>query len=283
LADKVCTIVLNWNGWRDTAACLSSLSQLRYENHEIIVVDNGSTDDSVRHLRIEFPGLTLIETGKNLGFAAGCNVGIRRAFADGADFVWLLNNDTAVDAGALQSLVAKAGSDERMAAVGSAIYHMQEPHKLMAWGGGRVSFLLGRSRHVLAPVDDGQVDYITGASLLLRRSALEAVGMLDEGFFFSWEDADLGFRLRRANWKLAVAGDSKVWHKETASLRGQETVLDTYFNEGASRFFRKHALVPQLPLYTGASLRVMKRLIAGDWKRARAVWAACRFQPEREG
>ncbi len=283
MADKVCTIVLNWNGWRDTSACLSSLSQLRYENHEIIVVDNGSTDNSVRHLKNEFPSLTLIETGMNLGFAAGCNIGIRRAFAGGADFVWLLNNDTAVDAGALQALVGKAHSDDRIAAVGSAIYSMQEPNRLMAWGGGRVSYLLGRSRHVLEPVADEQIDYITGASMLLRRSALEAVGLLDEGFFFSWEDADLGFRFRHARWKLAVAGTSKIWHTETASLRGRETVLDTYFNEGASRFFRKHAPVPQFPLYTGVGLRVMKRLIVGDWRRARAVWTACRFQPEREG
>lgn len=272
----MCTVLLNWNNWRDTAVCLTSIQQQHYKNHEVIVVDNGSTDDSVLHLRRQFPSLTLIETGKNLGFSAGCNIGIQRAFTNAAEFVWLLNNDTTVDCDALRLLVAKADSDGRIGAVGSAIYSAQEPQRLLAWGGGHINFLLGRSRHFLKPVPDEDLDYITGASLLLRRTALESVGTLDEGFFFSWEDADLGLRLRQAKWKLAVAGNSKIWHKETASLRGQNAVLDTYFNEAASRFFRKHALVPQIPVYIGAALRVTKRLIAGDWERARAVWTSCR-------
>ena len=273
---KVRTIVLNWNGWRDTAACVSSLRQVRYKNHEVLVVDNGSTDRSVFYLRAEFPGLDVIETGANLGFAAGCNIGIKRAFQEGADFVWLLNSDTTVDSEALQRLIRKAYQDEHVAAVGSALHFMHKPQRLQAWGGGRVNFWLGRSRHFLTPVPDEELDYITGASLLLRRTALEQVGLFDEGFFFFWEDADLGFRLRQAKWKLAVAGDSKVWHKESSSLRGNDMVLDTYFNQSARRFFQKHALIPRVPLYMGVGLRVMKRLLTGDFDRARAVWTACR-------
>ena len=276
MQDKVCIVVLNWNGWGDTAACLASVRQLHYDNTEVIVVDNGSTNDSVLRLRSEFPWANLIETGKNLGFAGGCNVGIRRALADGADFVWLLNNDTTVDPEALSRMVENAQSDLRIGAVGSAIYCMEEPDRLQAWGGGYVNFVLGRSRHFLEPVSDQWIDYITGASVLLRRTALESVGLLDEGFFFFWEDADLGFRLRRAKWKLAVAGDSTVWHKESSSLRDQDAVLDGHFNRAASRFFQKHAIVPQIPVYLGVALRVIKRLFAGDWRRARAVWAACR-------
>ena len=276
MQEKVCTVVLNWNGWRETAACLASLQQVHYQHHEVIVVDNGSTDDSVNRLRRDFPLAEVVENGKNLGFAGGCNVGIRRALADKADFVWLLNADTIVDRNALSYLVEKAKSNERIAAVGSAIYSMQERHRLRAWGGGHINFLFGCSRHFLHPVADAEIDYITGASLLLRRTALESVGMLDEHFFFFWEDADLGLRLRQAKWKLAVAGDSKVWHKESSSLRGQDATLDTYFNQSAMLFFRKHAVVPQIPLYIGVGLRMTKRIFAGDWDRARAVWSACR-------
>lgn len=274
--DKVAIVVLNWNSWPDTAACLRSLQRLHYENYKVIVVDNGSTNDSVTHLGDEFRWITLIETGKNLGFAGGCNVGIRQALGEGADFVWLLNNDTTVDSEALRFLVETAKSDPTIAAVGSAVYAMNEPRELQAWGGGHINFLLGRSRHFLKPVSNHALDYITGASLLIRRRALESVGLLDEGFFFSWEDADLGMRLRRAEWKLAVAGESKIWHKETASLHGKNAVLDTYFNRAANRFFRKYALVPQIPVYIGVALRVAKRLLAGDWERARAVWSASR-------
>jgi GT2 family glycosyltransferase len=276
LHDNVYIVVLNWNRWPDTAACLASLQRLHYEHYKVVVVDNGSTNDSTARLRNDYPWITLIETGRNLGFAGGCNAGIRRALSDGADFVWLLNNDTTADSEALRFMVEAANRDPRIAAVGSAIYDMHEPRELQAWGGGHINFLLGRSRHFLNPVSDREIDYITGASLLLRRSALQSVGLLDEGFFFSWEDADLGMRLRRAKWKLAVAGESKIWHKETASLSGKDAVLDAYFNQAANRFFRKHALVPQIPVYVGVALRVAKRLMAGDWERARAVWTACR-------
>jgi GT2 family glycosyltransferase len=269
----VCTIVLNWNGWRDTAACLASLQRLRYDNNHVLVVDNGSTDDSVSHLREQFPSIEIIETEYNLGFAAGCNVGIRHPRAQNAEFLWLLNSDTVVEQNALQPMLEKAG-DPTVGAVGSALYFMDHPDRLQAWGGGHVNFWLGRSRHFLEPVPDQKIDYITGASLLLRRSALESVGLLDEHFFFFWEDADLGFRLRKLQWKLRVAGDSKVWHKQSASLRGKTAVMDALFNCSARRFFRKHARIPQWPIYIGTALRVMKRLLSGDIVRARAVWRA---------
>jgi GT2 family glycosyltransferase len=275
VAPSVYVIVLNWNGWHNTAACLSSLQKLQYDNRRDIVVDNGSTDDSAARIRREFPQAELIEAGTNLGFAGGCNVGIRRALADGADYVWLLNNDTKVDPTALRALVEKAETDPQIGAVGSAIYSMEAPQRLQVWGGGKVSFLLGGSRHFFKPVGDEKIQYITGASLFLRRAALDTVGLLDEGFFFYWEDSDLCFRLRQAGWRLAVAARSAVWHKESASLRGENTLLDTYFNQGAVRFFEKHAPVPQFSLWIGGILRLGKRLVRGDWNRARAVWTSC--------
>lgn len=269
-------VLVNWNNRRDTANCLSSLQNLNYENRAVIVVDNGSQDDSVGRIRDEFPWARIIETGKNSGFACGCNAGIRFALAEGANFVWLLNPDTTVDCGALQALVDKASSDGSIGAVGSAIYFLEDPERLQAWGGGYINFWLGRSRHFLKPVRDDVIDFITGASVLLSREAIEDVGLLDDEFFMYWEDADYCFRLRDAKWRLAVAGQSKIWHKGSASLRGNGAVLDTYFNQSASRFFRKHALVPRLSFGVGASLRLTKRVAVGDWKRARAVWSAYR-------
>lgn len=271
--DRVFTVVLNWNGWRETAACLSSLAQMRYGNNQVIVVDNGSDNDSACRLKSGFPSLQLIETGQNLGFAAGCNVGIQLALEQRADFVWLLNNDTIVDPDALQCLLDKARADRRIAAVGSAIYSMEEPHRLQAWGGGHVNFWLGRSRHFLVPMPDDEVDFITGASMLVSREALESVGLLDEQFFMYWEDADFCFRLRQSKWKLAVAGDSKVWHKGSASVGKNSVSLDRYFNTSAAHFFRRHATVPFVPLWMGGGLRLAKRALNGDWQRIRAVWA----------
>lgn len=270
---KVHVVVLNWNGWSDTSACLSSLQRLNYRDFRVVVVDNGSTDDSVSRIRRQFPEVALIETGKNLGFAAGCNVGMAHSLAQRTDYIWLLNNDTTVHPAALQALVDVAESDRRTGAVGSAIYSADNPQRLEAWGGGCVNFWLGRSRHFLQPVSDKKIHFITGASFLLSRTVVESQGFFDERFFMYWEDADYCFRLRRSGWGLAVAGESKVWHKGSASVGNRSALMDTYFNASAARFFQKHSWVPAVPLCTGVGLRLAKRALAGDWDKVRAVWA----------
>jgi GT2 family glycosyltransferase len=272
LAPSVNIIVLNWNGWNDTCTCLSSLQQLSYSNYRVIVVDNGSTDDSAARIRQQFPDVEVVATGKNLGFAAGCNVGIARSLVERADYAWLLNNDTTVDSGALRGLVDKAMSDSQIGAVGSAIYSMDDRNQLEAWGGGRINFWLGRSRHLVEPASDDKVQFITGASLLLPRQAIESIGLLDEGFFMYWEDADYCFRLRRAGWKLSVAGQSKIWHRGSASVGKASAKMDAYFNASAARFFERHSRASAIPLWTGVSLRLAKRVAAEDWERVRAVW-----------
>jgi len=267
----VYVIVLNWNGWRDTLKCLLSLETLDYPNYRVVVVDNGSTDDSADRIKKAHPDVELIGTSKNLGFAGGNNVGIRYALERGADYVWLLNNDTKVDSHALTAMVEVAERDLEIGAVGSVLYYMDEPERVQAWGGGWVSLWWGISRHFAAPVPAERVHYITGASLLIRRKVLEEVGLLDEGFFMYWEDTDFGFRLRKAGWKLAVASDARVWHKESASLGRQSPVLDKYFNASAVRFFRRHAPFPMMPILVGPGGRFLKRVVRREWGQAGAV------------
>ena len=271
---SVSIVVLNWNGFSDTAACLSSLEHLDYPNYRVMVVDNGSTDDSAARIRKDFPSVELIETGKNLGFAGGCNVGIRQAIREGAEFIWLLNNDTTVDPGALKALVDGAQTEPRIGAVGSAIYYMHDRERLQCWGGGYVNFWLGRSRHIFKQKDEGKLQFVTGASLLLTRAAIDEVGELDEGFFMYWEDADYCFRIRAAGAKLAVAGSSKIWHKESSSVGKGSSRMDSYFSASAARFFRKHAAFPSLPLWTGVTLSFAKRAFTGDWERLGTLWMA---------
>jgi GT2 family glycosyltransferase len=153
---------------------------------------------------------------------------------------------------------------------------MDEPDRLQVWGGGVVNFWLGRSRHFLESVPDSKIEFITGASLLLRCSAVETLGLLDERFFMYWEDADYCFRLRRAGWRVAVAGNSRVWHKEQGSVGKNSALLDTYFNRSARRFFARHSPIPFLSIWSGVALRLGKRVVIGDWERARAVWAGSR-------
>ena len=94
LVPNIACIILNWNGSQDTVDCLDALQHCTYSSFSVIVVDNGSTDDSVARIRTAHPGILLLESGQNLGFAGGNNIGIRHALVHGADYVWLLNNDT---------------------------------------------------------------------------------------------------------------------------------------------------------------------------------------------
>lgn len=271
---KVFVIVLNWSGWEETLECLASLEKLVYPNYEVTVVDNGSTDDSVERIRQAYPSIKLVETFENFGFAGGNNLGIRYALAGGAAYVWLLNNDTVVEPNALGEMLDVARRDPGVGAVGSVLYYMDERDRIQVYGGGRVSLRTGMSRHFTVPVPDERLSYIAGVSLLLPRNTLEDVGLLDEDFFMYWEDSDYGFRVRTSGRRLAVAPGSKIWHTESAALGTRSPILDSYFNASAVRFFKKHSSLPILPISIGVGGRLLKRVAARDWKRARAVCRA---------
>ncbi len=124
---RVTCILLNWNGWQDTLACLDALKQCTFPDLTVIVVDNGSSNDSVVRIRAAHPDVPLLESKINLGFAGGNNIGIRYALAHHADYVWLLNNDTEPAPDALPALVSKALTNDRIGAVASICYYANAP------------------------------------------------------------------------------------------------------------------------------------------------------------
>lgn len=281
---SVWIVLLNWNGWRDTIDCLASVEKLHYPNFRVVVVDNGSTNDSVAQIRRAFPGQLILESPTNLGFAGGCNVGIKRAMSEGADYVWLLNNDTIVDPKALNALVERAeAAAPSVGAVGSVLYFMDRPDRIQIWGGGYVNFWSGRSPSFDAPTSEQKIEFICGGSMLISRAALLSVGLLDEGFFVYWEDTDYCFRLRKAGFLLAVAPESKVLHKGSASFGKGGVALDTYSTRSAARFFGKHAPFPAIPFWAGVGLRILKRAALGRWRNLRVVWSEARSGPSRTG
>jgi len=272
--ERVCIVVLNWNGWRDTLACVASLQRLEYTNCDVLVVDNGSTDGSVEEIRKTLPELEILETGCNLGFGGGCNAGIRLAMARGADYVWLVNNDATVDPAALSALVHVADESASVGAAGSVVMEADDPSRLQLWGGGRINLWLGRSIHC---VEAGPIDFVSGASMLLRCRALEQVGLFDDkSFFMYWEDTDLGFRLRNAGWDLAVAEGSRIYHQQSASLGAGSLLLDEYATRSCVRFLRIHAPVPAISVLLTLLRMLVKRVLVGRFDRLRAVWKAYR-------
>jgi GT2 family glycosyltransferase len=213
-------IVLNWNGREDTLACLRSLQKLDYPNFEILVVDNDSTDGSEDGIRTSFPSVHVIQTGRNLGYAGGNNTGIRCALSRGADFVWLLNNDTTVDPKALTALVETAQSDSGIAFVGSKIYFHDRPDVIWCVGGTIDLAQGGRTDHPgMHQEDRGQFDkiadvgYVAGCSLLAGKEAIAVLGLVPNDYFLYFEETDWNLAAQRMGFRTVLAPASRVWHR----------------------------------------------------------------------
>jgi len=227
-------IIVNWNGWRDTVACLRSCEQLDYPEYTIIVVDNGSGDDSVTRIRSAFPHVRIIETGANLGFAGGNNVGIRAAVDEGARYVWLLNNDTVVEPGALSALVEACATGKNVGIAGSKITYFDRPDMLWYAGGEFTPEGPVKHRGFDEP-DTGQYErseptgFVTGCSLLTTAEVIERVGLLPEEYFLYWEEAEFDWRVRAAGYELRYVPQSVVRHKVSASLGESWTTRQTAY------------------------------------------------------
>lgn len=276
-AENVAAVVLNFNGADDTLACLESLMAMRPLPGEIHVVDNASEDDSVERIRTAFPQVRISVNKANLGFGGGLNPLLEDLIRDGPEWVWLLNNDTRVAPDALARMLVHASARPDAGAVGARILDMHPPHAVQTWGGGRIAWWRGSSRHCSAGTDDEQPDYITGASLLLRIAALQDAGLFDPRFFLYWEDVDLCLRLRRRGWKLTVAADAVVYHRLSGTTGAASAGKDELINASAVRFFRKHAPLGGWPaIVIGTTARIGRRLLRGDIHAARAVWRGVR-------
>jgi GT2 family glycosyltransferase len=268
----VVCVVVNWNGWQDTIECLASLRKQSYTNLQIIVVDNGSTDDSVERIRSEFPEVTLIETGKNLGFPSGCNVGLRAGLQGDAEFLWLLNNDTVCPPDTLRKLVARAVANPDAGLVGTVLLYAHDPSKVQAWGGGRITPWIALSTPFHAPTEFGQNCYTTFASTLARREMLEEVGLLYEGFFMYQDDSDLCLRMQKTRWKIVIAEGTAVLHKESASTTTrQKPFMTKVVTVSSLRFIRRNSKLALVGMPLFVILRLGNRIIHGEWKGFGAV------------
>lgn len=199
--------------------------------------------------------LVLIQTGANLGFAGGNNVGLRYVLAqDCFDYVWLLNNDTVVEADSLHQLVARMAERPDAGMCGSTLRYYHQPDKVQAWGGGTYDPLRGVSRHlgVLARADakpdvrqvESEMAYVIGASMMVSRAFLDTVGLMSEAYFLYYEEIDWACRAK-GRFGLAYAEDSVVFHKEGGTVgsshTGQASLLSVKFLYGNRlKFARKY-------------------------------------------
>ena len=223
----VTIVIPHYNGEALLRRCLHTLRDTAYTEYDVVVVDNGSEDNSRTMIREEFPEVLLVESRVNLGFAGGCNLGIQATMSP---FVVLLNNDTEVEPGWLDPLVETMESNPARAAVQSKLLSLQDRKKFDYAGasGGEMDvfgypFTWGRIFDFIEH-DTGQYDeprsvfWASGAAVMLRRSALEKVGCLDESFFAHFEEIDLAWRLHWAGYTVMVEPRSVVFHRTASTL-----------------------------------------------------------------
>ena len=237
-------------------------------------VDNGSTDDSVARIRAAFPQVVVLEAGSNLGFPSGCNIGIRHAISHGADYIWLLNNDTVAPPNTCSKLVAKARQQPGAGIIGSVLYFLHDPASVQAWGGGNLILWLGYSTDFHARAHLGPKSFLTFASVLIPREVIQKVGLLYEGYFMYWEDADYALRVTKAGYGLAIAQDTAILHKEGGSAEPRSPVIDRYSLASGLLFLGRHAALPTLSMVLFLTTRLAGRLLRREWKNVRALFLA---------
>jgi GT2 family glycosyltransferase len=296
---SVAVVVLNWNGTEDTLGCLGSLARLNYPRCEIIVVDNGSQRSPRVRVAEQFPSVTYIETGLNLGYAGGNNVGIRHALAAGHDYVFVLNNDTEVESELLRHAVGVAESDPRIAVVGVKIISWDD--RTRVWVAyGRLTYRQGLVHLVgyLKP-DNGAFDeqsdvpWVPGTAMLLRRRALEAIGPFDDGYFAYHEDVDWCTQAHEQGWRVVFAPGppgARVVHKGHRSSGGKGYVTPRQYLAGRNmvRFVLKHARWYQCLQFllfqvTTLPLQYLRRCLTGEQRgvvlKVRGMLDALRGRP----
>lgn len=219
----VSIIIPNWNGAHHLPDCLNSLGRQSYPRFEVILVDNGSTDESLALLARDFAWVRVIPLSENRGFAPACNIGMRAARGE---VLVLLNNDTEVDRGWLEALAATFARHPEAGAVASKMLLFDRRDHFHTTGDFyRLDGTPG-NRGVWQR-DEGQYDAempvfsANGGSAAYRRAMLDEIGLLDEAFFFSCEDVDLGWRMQLAGWSCIYSPQAIVYHKVSATGGGK--------------------------------------------------------------
>lgn len=278
MRSDIAAVILNWNGVPDTIRCLRAVIGGAVRP-AVIVVDNGSADDSVARLERLDDDFSLVKLDRNLGYAGGMNAGIAAAQALGAAWVWLLNADTVPRPDALEALLARgdhfAVAASRQVTSAGPDTTDAEPYVVAAM------LHNGNPRPFGCPGCDlgaHEVDVVTGAALLIGLPWIERVGPLDERFFHYKEEYDLVRRIAEAGGRIGLVCGSEVWHQRGASLHHASPRAQYYFHRNEVLYVRKHHARPLRRLlvaepihYKRLATSVLGVAVGGREQRSRAL------------
>ena len=267
---KVTVIILNFKVKKLALKCLESVQNSNYKELEVILVDNRSNDGIEDDVR-KFRDVSFIQTGKNLGYSGGNNIGIKKALESGADYIFILNPDTTIERDCIKNLIdgmESAGAD----IAGPKIYFAGS--KKIWYSGGIMDWenVIGKHKGV-DEEDRGQydvpqeTDFVTGAAMMVKREVFEKIGLFDEKYFLYYEDADFCERAKRDVFKVFYIPEAVVYHANAASAGLGSPLQDYYITRNRMLYASKF-----LPLRTRFSLFREALRNLGNPNRRLALW-----------
>lgn len=292
MTPRVCVLTLNWNGKAWLRDCVESILHSRYPAFKAVVIDNGSTDGSATEIKRDFPEVTVLENGRNLGYSEGFNVGLRYGFGpECADYCLVMNNDTVLDPEAIAALVEAAEANPNSGFVTGKVYYHDQPDILQTVG-KREDPVRWNGEHIgRFEKDSGQYNktaercFVDDIFTLVRRKMFEQTGGYDPTFFLQCEEYDWQARAKALGWTILYTPDARLWHKESMTL-GKKSPKKAYYDARNPlivilihrppsffrRYFRRHlvatlaaAAASAARLRMGASLRSIQGLASGIW------------------
>lgn len=217
----VSVITVNYNGWKDTCELIASLKQYETYPYEVIVVDNASTGNDAKKIRMAYPDVRVVCSERNLGFAGGNNLGY--CYAKG-DYILYLNNDVMIEAPILHPMVERL-ANKRIGGVSPCIFFYYCPEEIQYFGCPEMTpITLRHTKKDFNPVNmqeymqPKETEVLHGAAMMVRRDVIEKVGMMTDVYFLFYEEFDWSRRMRLAGYRLFYEPRSKVYHKESISI-----------------------------------------------------------------
>jgi len=258
---KVAIVVLHFAKRELTAQCLWSISSLRHGGFSLeVIVVNNNPQENLETLKKQFRKFVFLKTPSNLGFAGGNNFGIRQALREGADEIFLVNNDTLLDKELLVNLTEAAGLDKKRGILGPKIYfapghefhqeryQAKDRGKVLWYAGGRIDWQNVLASHWgVDEVDNGQYNqsaqtgFVSGCAMFVKRKVFEKIGLFDESYFLYWEDVDFCQRAQKAGFKVVYLPAAKIWHFDAGSSSVGGPLHDYFITRNRLLFGMKYA------------------------------------------
>ncbi len=239
--------VLNWNAKDLTLDCLESLKKISYKNANVIVIDNGSEDESVSAIKKQYPEFNIIELPENLGFSGGNNAGFKTEKSL-SKYIIFLNNDTLVNPNFVEPLIAELEKNPNSKQAAPKIFYADTSDTIW-FAGGKISFWLGLIRHSGIRRKDSPaysnlmpVDYVTGCCVCMRTMDFKSIGMFDDSFPMYGEDVDLSLKFKKNGGNVIFVPESKIWHKVSSSIGGIFSIKKYWKRQkGIFKVLKKHS------------------------------------------